>query len=349
MPSTISLKDLAILCDARIEGGNPSAMIYSAADISSAKEGQVTQLTNAKYAQYFNNSLATACFVPEDFQVDNSPEKIALLRCPDPEISFIKAVEYLHPVRQYQANISSNANISETATLGVGVFIGAFAVIGDHTTIGENTSVLSGAYIGNHVSIGQNCRIHPYAVIYDDTILGDNVVIHSGAIIGADGFGYKFRNNAHVKVPQVGNVVIEDNVEIGANTCIDRGALGSTQIGMGSKIDNLVQIGHNNKVGKHVIMCGHTGVSGSCTIEDYAILAGSTGVADHVRIGQGAVVLARSGVATDVAPGAQVFGSPAKDKKTAYKEQIAISKLPELIKQIKELEEKVGHLIDESK
>jgi UDP-3-O-[3-hydroxymyristoyl] glucosamine N-acyltransferase len=175
-------------------------------------------------------------------------------------------------------------------------------------------------------------------------VIGNNVIIHSGAIIGADGFGYKFRNNAHVKVPQVGNVVIEDNVEIGANTCIDRGALGSTLIGAGSKIDNLVQIGHNNKVGKNVIMCGLTGVSGSCNIEDYAILAGSSGIADHVTIGRGAVVMARSGVAGDVQAGAQVFGSPAKDKKTAYKEQIAISKLPELLKKVKMLEEKIQML-----
>ena len=148
----------------------------------------------------------------------------------------------------------------------------------------------------------------------------------------------------HVKVPQVGNVVIDDNVEVGANTCIDRGALGSTTIGAGSKIDNLVQIGHNNKVGKNVIMCGLTGVSGSCNIEDYAILAGSSGVADHVTIGTGAVVMARSGVAGDVKAGAQVFGSPAKDKKTAYKEQIALSKLPELLKKVKLLEEKIQAL-----
>ncbi len=340
----ITLKELATLCNARIQGGDPSALIYSASDITSAQQGQVTQLTNAKYTRYLKDSTATACLIAEGFDVGDSPGNLALLVCADPEMGFIKAVELLHPAKQYKSQIAGNACIDETASLGDGLFVGPYAVIGEQSVIGDNTAILAGAYIGNHVSIGKNCHIHPYAVVYDGTVLGDNVIIHSGAIIGADGFGYKFRNHAHVKVPQVGNVVIEDNVEIGANTCIDRGALGSTAIGMGSKIDNLVQIGHNNKVGKHVIMCGHTGVSGSCTIGDYAILAGSSGVADHVTIGQGAVVLARSGVAGDVAAGSHVFGSPAKDKKTAYKEQIAISKLPELIKKVKMLEEEVARL-----
>ena len=271
-------------------------------------------------------------------------KKTALLLCVDPELSFIKAVEILHPTKTYTSQIASQAVIDDSVSLGNDLFIGPYAIIGQHSNIGDNTAILAGAYIGNNVTIGRNCRIHPYAVIYDDTVLGDNVIIHSGAIIGADGFGYKFRDNAHYKVPQVGNVVIADNVEVGANTCIDRGALGSTVIGMGSKIDNLVQIGHNNKVGKHVIMCGLTGVSGSCNIQDYAILAGSSGIADHVTIGQGAVVMARSGVAGDVPAGSQYFGSPAKDKKTAYKEQIAISKLPDLVKKVKALEEELNRL-----
>jgi UDP-3-O-[3-hydroxymyristoyl] glucosamine N-acyltransferase len=344
----ITLKELTDLCDARIEGGDPSASIHSAADITCAQQGQVTQLTSAKYARYIKDTTATACFIAEGFHVDNIPENTALLICADPEMSFIKAVEILHPAKAYNNQLSDLAVIDSTVTLGSELFIGPYAVIGEQCIIGDNTAILAGAYIGDNVTIGKNCRIYPYSVIYDDTIIGDNVIIHSGAIIGADGFGYKFRNNAHIKVPQVGNVVIEDNVEIGANTCIDRGALGSTVIGMGSKIDNLVQIGHNNKVGKHVIMCGLTGVSGSCTIEDYAILAGSSGVADHVTIGQGAVVLARSGVAGDVQAGTQVFGSPAKDKKTAYKEQIAISKLPELIKKVKVLEEEIRQLQNQS-
>ncbi len=340
----ITLKELADFCDARIVGGELSTSIYSAADITSAQTGQVTQLTNSRYVQHIKNSMASACFIAEGFTVDNIPERMALLVCADPEISFIKAVELLHPARVYSPQIAPQAVLDNNVTLGNEVYIGPYAVIGENASIGDGSAILPGVYIGNNVKVGKNCRIYPYAVIYDDVVIGNNVIIHSGSIIGADGFGYKFRNNMHVKVPQVGNVIIDDNVEIGANTCIDRGALGSTMIGAGSKIDNLVQIGHNNKVGKNVIMCGLTGVSGSCNIEDYAILAGSSGIADHVTIGQGAVVMARSGVAGDIKAGTQVFGSPAKDKKTAYKEQIAISKLPELLKKVKLLEEKIQAL-----
>ena len=340
----ITLKELADFCDARIVGGDLTTTIYSAADIKSAQAGQVTQLTSSRYVQHIKNSTATACFIAEGFAVDDLPDSMALLVCADPEISFIKAVELLHPARVYSPQVAPQAVLENNVTLGQGVYIGPYAVIGENAIIGNNSTLLAGAYVGKNVKIGENCKIYPYAVIYDDVVLGNNVIIHSGSIIGADGFGYKFRNNVHVKVPQVGNVVIDDNVEIGANTCIDRGALGSTLIGAGTKIDNLVQIGHNNKVGKNVIMCGLTGVSGSCNIEDYAILAGSSGVADHVTIGQGAVVMARSGVAGDVKAGTQVFGSPAKEKKTDYKEQIALSKLPELLKKVKLLEEKIQAL-----
>lgn len=341
---TITLKELADFCDAKIVGGKESTLITSAADIKSAESGQVTQLTSSRYIKHIANSTATACFIAEGFAVDAIPGGMALLVCADPEMSFIKALELLHPARIYEPQIAPLAVIDKNVTLGEGVFIGPYAVVGEDTSIGDQSTILAGVYIGKNVKIGKHCQLHPYAVIYDDVVLGDHVIIHSGAIIGADGFGYKFRNNRHVKVPQVGNVVIDDYVEVGANTCIDRGALGSTVIGAGTKIDNLVQVGHNNKVGKNVIMCGLTGVSGSCNIEDYAILAGSSGVADHVTIGQGAVVMARSGVAGDIKPGTQVFGSPAKDKKVAYKEQIALSKLPDLLKTVKLLQEKIEAL-----
>ncbi len=341
---SITLKELADFCGAKIVGGNSVSIIDSAADITSAQVGQVTQLTNSKYAKHIQNSSASACFIAEGYVVDNIPEQLALLVCADPEMSFIKATEFLHPATTYQTQIAPQAILGANVNVADNVHIGPYVVIGENAKLGKGSVILAGAYLGKNVSIGENCRIYPYAVIYDDVVLGNNVIIHSGAIIGADGCGYKFRNHQHVKVPQVGNVVINDNVEIGANTCVDRGALGSTVIGAGSKIDNLVQIGHNNKIGQHVIMCGLTGVSGSCQIDDYAILAGSSGIADHVNIGTGAVVMARSGVAGDVKAGAQVFGSPAKDKKTAYKEQIALSKLPELLKKVKLLEEKIQAL-----
>ena len=224
------------------------------------------------------------------------------------------------------------------------VYLGAFSSVGENSHIGEQSVILNSVTIGNQVKIGRNCCLHPNVVIYDHTEIGDNVTIHAGTVIGADGFGYKDRKGQHIKVPHVGNVIIHDNVEIGANTCIDRGAFGATVIGAGTKIDNIVQIGHNNTIGKNVIICGQTGISGSCTIEDNAILAGSAGIADHITIGHHAVIMARSGISHDVAPCMQVWGSPAKERKTAWKELAALGKLPELLKTIKVLEQRVLEL-----
>lgn len=341
---TITIQELATICGATIEGNNLNQIITAANDITTAKTGQVTQLTQARYRHNLKNSHASACFIATNFEAQDVPSSLVLLRCDDPEMAFIKAIELLHPQVHYTSKISPQAVISENVMLHKNCHIGAFAVISEGVICGENSEILAGVYLGKNVKVGKNCRIYPYAVIYEDVEIGDNVIIHSGAVIGADGFGYKFRNGQHVKVPQIGNVVIGDNVEIGANTCVDRGALGSTIIGSGSKIDNLVQIGHNNKVGQHVIICGQTGVSGSCIIENYAILAGSAGIADHVKIGQGAVVMARAGVANDVDAKTQVFGSPAKEKRVAYREQVAISQLPDLLKTIKQLEERLAKL-----
>lgn len=340
----ITIYELATICGATIEGGNADQIITAANNITAATIGQVTQLTQARYRHYLKESQASACFIATDFEVQDVPKSLVLLRCSDPEMAFIKSLECLHAPINYTAEISPQAIISKNVNLNQNCHVGAFAVINKGVEVGENSEILAGVYLGKNVKIGKNCRIYPYVVIYDDVEIGDNVIIHSGAIIGADGFGYKFRGGKHVKVPQIGNVVIGDNVEIGANTCVDRGALGSTVIGNGSKIDNLVQVGHNNKIGQHVIVCGQTGISGSCTIENYAVLAGSAGIADHVKIGQGAVVMARAGVANDVTAKTQVFGSPAKEKRVAYREQVALSQLPDLLKTIKQLEERLLQL-----
>ncbi|MDX8127378.1 UDP-3-O-(3-hydroxymyristoyl)glucosamine N-acyltransferase [Methylomonas sp. LW13] len=335
------ITDLAQRCGATAQGGDSTTFINSAADIMSATPHQVTVLSDGKYKKYLKDSKASACFIAEQLLDGEIPENLTLLVCKDPEISFLNAVKLLHPEPVFKRQVSEHAVLAETSTLGFDVHVGPFATVGQQSSIGDSSTIEAGARIGNHVMIGKHCHIHPNAVIYDHSIIGNNVIIHAGAVIGADGFGYKFRDNQHVKVPHVGHVEIADNVEIGANTCIDRGALGATKIGWGSKIDNLVQLGHNNIVGRNVIICGQSGISGSCTIEDGAILAGSTGVADHVKIGARAVVMARSGISGDIDPGAQVFGSPAKDRKVAWKELAALAKLPELLQKFKALEARV--------
>lgn len=344
MSTSLTTQNLAALCLATVRGGDPEKLIDSAADIMTAQSNQVTVLSDMKYAKYLKDSQAAACFISESFPASDAPEHVALLRCADPEISFLTALKFLYPEQEIEASISSQAVVDKSARLGNNVYIAAFSSVGKNTRIGDESQIFAGVHIGANVQIGKYCRIYPNVVIYDHTQIGDEVIIHSGSVIGADGFGYKFRNNQHIKVPHVGNVVIANHVEIGANTCIDRGALGSTTIGDGSKIDNLVQLGHNNKVGKNVIICGQSGISGSCTIEDGAILAGSSGIADHVTIGHHAVVMARSGVSQDIAAATQVFGSPAKDRKVAWKELAALSKLPELLKKIKLLESRIENL-----
>lgn len=341
---TLTIQELAQLCDASPQRGDASRPVHAAADIMSAEAGQVTVLSDNKYKQYLKDSRASACFISNHFKVEEVPADMTLLLCQDPEMSFLKAVGVLHPEEKIDKQISPHAVIAEHVILGNNLHIGPFSTMGQHCSIGDDSEIYASVHIGNNVKIGKHCKIYPNVVIYDNTVIGDHVIIHSGAIIAADGFGYKYRDNQHIKVPHVGNVVIADHVEIGANTCIDRGALGSTTIGAGSKIDNLVQLGHNNKVGRNVIICGQSGISGSCTIEDGAILAGSSGIADHVKIGQQAVVMARSGVSQDIKAGSQVWGSPAKDRKVAWKELAALSKLPDLIKKFKELQEKVAKL-----
>lgn len=339
---TLTLEKLASICDAEIIGGDQTIEISSAADIKSAGLHQVTLLNDLKYVKYLADSKASACFMNAEIAKNPTPDSMSILICQDPEISFIKAVQILFPEPSHPKTIAEQSAIAETALLGSNVHIAPFVSIGEHSNIGNGSEILNGASIGNHVEIGKNCRIYQNVVIYDHAKLGDNVIIHAGSVIGADGFGYKQRNQQHIKVPHVGNIIIENDVEIGANSCIDRGTLGSTVIGEGTKIDNLVQIGHNNNIGKNVIICGQTGISGSCHIEDNVILAGSAGIADHVRIGHHSVVMARSGVAGDIEPGMQVFGSPAKDRKAAWKEMAALAKLPQLIKKIKNLEEKIN-------
>ncbi len=340
---TLTLQELAKLCDAEIQG-NPALDITAAADIMTAVANQVTVLSSSKYTKYLKETKASACLISREFSTKEAPEDLILLRCADPEISFLKAVSALHPTAKIIRSVSKQAAIAENVMLGNNINVGAFSTIDTDSRIGDETEIFASVNIGRNVSIGKHCRIYPNVVIYDNTRIGEHVIIHSGAIIAADGFGYKYRNNQHLKVPHVGNVIIADHVEIGANTCIDRAALGSTTIGAGSKIDNLVQLGHNNQIGKNVIICGQSGISGSCTIGDGAVLAGSTGIADHVTIGHQAVIMARSGVPNDVAPQTQVFGSPAKDRKVAWRELAALSKLPALLKKFKDLEKRLNRL-----
>lgn len=333
----ITIKELAEMCDADILGANPLLNIDSAANLDEAGVNQLTYLGSQKYAGKLKTTKATAVFVPKGTSRDDVNADTCLLIVDDPEMAFIACLHRLYPEKASSGTLSAKAHIDPAAILGEGTCVEAFASIGARTTLGSNCWVMAGCRIADDVTLGNNCILYPNVVLYDGVRIGDNVILHAGAVIGSDGFGYKFRNNKHVKFPQVGTVVIESNVEIGANTCIDAAALGVTRIGEGTKIDNQVHIAHNVQIGARSLLCGQVGIGGSTVIKDYVTLAAQSGVADHVTVGSQSVVFAQSGVTKDIGDKDQVMGFPAMSRKEALHEMAALRRLAAYQKAIDEL------------
>jgi len=282
---TMTVQDLARACGLDIVGGDPAAAIHSAAGMDAAGPNQLSFVTHERDLAKVASSAASALIVPKTATLTGSTS-VACLLSADPEIDFIRCLNLLYPPRSRPAGVSPQAHVDASAQIGSGTFIAAGVTVEPGARIGRDCQLYAGCYIGEVVEIGDGCTLHPNVVLYHGTVLHENVTIHSGTVIGADGFGYKHRKGEHIKFPQVGTVLIERDVEIGANTCIDRAALGQTVIGPGTKIDNHVHIAHGVQVGRGVLICGQTGIGGSSVIEDYAVLASQSGIADHVRIGQ---------------------------------------------------------------
>jgi UDP-3-O-[3-hydroxymyristoyl] glucosamine N-acyltransferase len=286
----MKLREIADLVGGELVGDG-DIEITSVADISRAQPGQL-----AFYEKDGDLPATSAsCVIAKR---DWSGERPAhLIVSANPKLAFAKVAANLHPAFRPDAIIYRSAVVVPSAKIGAGVHIGPNATVGENALIGSSTTIHAGVSIADNVSIGENCVIHPNVVIYDNASIGNNVILHAGVVIGADGFGYvKDENGEYVKFPQIGTVVIEDNVEIGANTCIDRGALGETRIGEGTKIDNLVQVGHNVSVGKRCVIAAQTGISGSVTIEDDCVIGGQVGFGDHVTVKSGAVIGSQAGV-----------------------------------------------------
>lgn len=334
---TMTVRELARACALETIGGDPSAAIHSAANIDEAGPQQLSFICSEQYAAKAAASMAGALIVPKGMATEGVPTATCLLPSADPEIDFVKCLDFLYPCRAPAAGIHARANVDPGAQIGPGTFIDAGVTVGRGARIGRNCAVYAGSYVGQDVEIGDGCTLHPNVVLYPGTVLCENVAIHAGTVIGSDGFGYKHRRGVHIKFPQVGTVLIEHDVEIGANACIDRAALGRTVIGAGTKIDNHVHIAHNVRIGRGVLICGQTGIGGSTVIEDYVVLASQSGVADHVRIGCGAKVLAQSGVIGNVEGGAEVVGFPATDRKQAMRDTVTVRRLVELYKPLKAL------------
>ncbi len=287
--------------------GPADTPVARAAPLADAGPGDLTFLDGPKRRKEWEASKASAAVVPTDFPDDPRP----LVRVADPLGAFAKIFLTFRGDRPAESGIHPTAVIHPTATIGANPFVGPCAVIGAGTVIGANARIHAGAVVGRSCMLGDDVTLFPRVVVYDDCTLGHRVTLHAGAVIGADGFGYRLAKGAHVKVPQLGGVLVADDVEVGANSTIDAGTFGPTRVGTGTKIDNLVMIAHNCQIGRHNLIISQTGMAGSSSTGDYVVVAGQAGVADHTHIGHRAVIAARSGVTGDVPDGVTVMGFPA--------------------------------------
>lgn len=337
----ITLQKLAELIDGEVIGNN-STIITGIADIQDAVEGDVVFAESQKLLDAAVESKASAIITLPSLPPINLPR----INCSNPRYAFAKALEVFVPKRFKQNGINPNSFIGENVQIGNNPSIGYGAYIGSNTIIGSNVWIHPHTYIGEDVEIGDNSIIHPFVAIYDSVTIKNNVIIHSGTVIGADGFGYTRIANKHYKIPQIGKVIIGDDVEIGANVTIDRARTGKMQIGRGTKIDNLVHIAHNVVIGEDCIIVAQVGISGSVNIGNRVMLTGQAGVIDHVVIGDDAILCGRAGVIGNIEAGSFVSGYPARPHKEQMKLHAAQKKLPSLLRTIKDLEHRIKELED---
>lgn len=327
----------------RVEGqitGDASRPIRGVAPLDSAEAEDLSFVANARYLGYLASTRAGAVLLPVDAEWA-APANVVAIRVRDPHAALAILLPLLYPEEIEVPAIHVTAIIGAGAQLGSGVSIGPYAVIGRGCRIGDGCRIGAHAVVGDGAVLGAETVLHAHATLYRGVHTGVRCVIHSGARIGADGFGYVWTDGAHRRVPQVGGCRLEDDVEVGANATIDRGSIGDTVVDSGTKIDNLVQVGHNCRIGKHVILISQVGVSGSTVIGDHAVLAGQVGVQGHIRIGSGARVGGQAGVTADVPDGQSVSGYPARPHREAMRAQAALFRLPEFLRKIRRLERAV--------
>ncbi len=325
---------------ARLDGQD--RLIKSVNTLDDASDGEISFLSNPKYISALGVTGASAVIVKDDVAV---PDGVSAIRCADPYAAVTVAIIKLHGHRKHPRwGISERATIDSTATIGANANIAAGTTIATNVTIGEKCTIYPGCYVADGVRIGNECVLFPNVVVYDHCVLGDRVTIHAGTVIGEDGLGYAPHGDQWVKIPQVGRVVIGDDIEIGANCAIDRATLGQTEIGTGTKFGNVVVIGHGTKVGPGCLFVGQVGVAGSVTVGRHVTLAGQVGVNGHLTIGDHARAGGQSGISGNVEPNADVLGSPAIPIDQAKRSFHVVGKLPDWIKRIKDLEREVKEL-----
>jgi UDP-3-O-[3-hydroxymyristoyl] glucosamine N-acyltransferase len=343
-----SALQIATILNGTLEG-NPETKVHTISKIEEAGEGALSFIANPKYEEYLYRTKASILIVNEGLQL-TKPINATLIRVKDAYGSFALLLEKYNALLSDQKGakkgIQQPSYVSETATLGKNIYIGAFSYVGDNVTIGDNVQIYPGVYLGDDAVIHDDAIIFPGAKIYHHCIIGARAIIHAGAIIGSDGFGFAPQQEGNYKkVPQIGNVIIEDDVEIGANTTIDRATIGSTVIHKGVKLDNLIQIAHNVEIGENTVIAAQTGVSGSTKVGKNCMFGGQVGLVGHIHIADGTRINAQSGLSKSVTePNVALNGSPAFDYKSSLKSQAIFRNLPELEKRVKELEALVKQL-----
>ncbi|HWX92525.1 MAG TPA: UDP-3-O-(3-hydroxymyristoyl)glucosamine N-acyltransferase [Terriglobales bacterium] len=328
----MKLSKLSETLRAPLENGSPDTEITGVAGIEEAAAGQVTFVANPKYASAAKTTAASAVIVSEDFPLIPA----AMLRSKNPYLTFAKAVALFYQPPRYKPGIHATAVVHPSAKIGKNAHIGPYVVIDENVKIGANAVILAHCVIYQGAVIGDNFFAHAHVAVREHCRLGNNLVLQNGVVIGADGFGFAKDESGHWhKIVQSGPAVLEDDVEVQANACIDRASVGETHIARGAKIDNLVQVGHGSKVGENTLLCAQAGLAGSTEVGKNVILAGQVGVAGHCKIGDGAIATAQSGIPNDVAPGAIVSGYPAIDNKLWLRCSAAFNRLPELVKLVR--------------
>jgi UDP-3-O-[3-hydroxymyristoyl] glucosamine N-acyltransferase len=340
----VTLQELADLVDGSVDGDG-STVITGISGVKEAREGDITFIANQRYSGLLQETQASAVVVHKDLHNDLP---MPAIRVKNPDLAFAKIVESIAPkYHKLEPGIHPTAQVAEGVELAEGVSVQAHAVIREGVKIGARTVIMPGVFIGEDTSIGEHCLLEPQVTIRQRISIGNRVIIHTGTVIGSDGFGFSTVEGVHHKIPQIGTVEIEDDVEIGANVTIDRARFDKTIIGQGTKIDNLVQIAHNVVIGEHSIVVAQTGISGSTVIGKNVILAGQSGVIGHIEIGDNVIAAARAGVTKDVPSDTRVSGFPALPHEKEMKLQACVRKLPELIATVKKLEEEVAKLREE--
>ena len=335
-------QQIAQFVQGRVEG-DENATVHTFAKIEEGKEGAISFLSNPKYTHYVYDTQSTIVLIDESVVLEK-PVATTLIRVKNAYECVAKLLQMYESMKPKKKGIDSLAFISPKAKVAEDVYVGAFAYIADGAEIGEGSQIYPHAYIGEGVKVGKNALIYPNVSIYHGCHLGDNVTIHSGSVIGADGFGFAPGADGYDKIPQIGIVTIEDNVEIGANTCVDRSTMGSTYVRKGVKLDNLVQIAHNTDIGENTVMSAQVGIAGSAKVGKWCMFGGQVGIAGHITIGDKVFLGAQSGVPGSIKGGQELIGTPPMEPRAYFKSQAIFRRLPDMYKELNELKKEIEKL-----